>query len=72
MKTHVLFLSCLVNVIEKHCVVVADIPGTFLSADWPDDAPECYIKFEGTMVDMICQINPKYENCIKYTKHGKK
>ena len=42
-KTHVLFLSCLVDLFERRCVIISDVPGGFLSTDWPDDAPECHI-----------------------------
>ena len=42
-KTHSLFISCLVDAFERRKVVIADIPGAFLSADWPDDAPDCWI-----------------------------
>ena len=42
-KTHALFLSCLVDAFERRKVVIADILGAFLSADWPVDAPDCYV-----------------------------
>ena len=48
--------------------MIADIPGAFLSADWPVDAPDCWIRFEGTTVDMICQIKPEYRKLIRCTK----
>ena len=32
-KTHALFLSCIVDAFENRCVVVADIPAAFLSAN---------------------------------------
>lgn len=67
-KTHALFLSCLVDAAEGRKVVVADIPSAFLSADWPEDAPDCYLRFEGVMIDMLCQIEPSYKRIIKYTK----
>ena len=67
-KTHALFLSCLVDAFERRCVVVVDIPAAFLSADWPSDAPECHIRFEGVMVDMLCQIKPEYTQLIRYSK----
>ena len=67
-KTHALFLSCLVDAIEGRKVVVADILGAFLSANWPDDAPDCYIRFEGVMIDMLCQIKPEYTKLIRYSK----
>ena len=61
-KTHALFLSCLVDAVEGRKVVVADIPGAFLSADWPDDAPDFYIRFEGVMIDMLVKSNPNTKN----------
>ena len=53
-KTHALFLSCIVGAFENRGVVVADIPAAFLSADWPENAPDCHIRFEGVMVEMLC------------------
>ena len=68
MKTHALFLSCIVDAFENRCVVIADIPTAFLSADWPVDELDCYIQFEGAMVEMLCQIKSKYRKLIRYTK----
>ena len=42
-KTHVLFLSCLVDAFERRNVVIADVPQAFLSADWPANAPDCWV-----------------------------
>ena len=67
-KTHALFLSCLVDTVEGRKVVVADIPGAFLSTNWPDDAPDCSIRFKGVMIDMLCQIKPEYKKLIWYSK----
>jgi hypothetical protein len=67
-----LFATCLVDAIEKRAVATCDIPGAFLQADWPQDEP-CYIRFEGIMmVDMICQIKPKYSEYIKYGRNKRK
>ena len=68
MKTHALLLSCIVDAFENKCVVIADIPAAFLSADWPEDAPDCHIRFEGVMVEMLCQIKPEYRKLIKYSR----
>ena len=70
-KTHALFISCIIDAMEKRKVVVADIPGAFLSADWPDDAPPCYLRFDGVMVDMLCQIDPSYSKLIRYHRNKK-
>ena len=68
MKTHALFLSFLVDAFQPRKVIIADILGVYLSADWPVDTPDCYDQFEGVMVDMICQIKPEYWKLIRYTK----
>jgi hypothetical protein len=72
-KTQALMCSCLIDVTERRCVVVGDIPGAFLQADYTqDEGKEYYRKFEGVMVDMICEIKPEYTKLIKTTKNGKK
>ena len=67
-KTHVLFLSCIVNAFDNRYVVIADILAAFLLANWPADKPDCYIQFEGAMVEMLCQIEPKYRKLMRCTK----
>ena len=67
-KTHALFLSCIVGAFENKCVVVADIPAAFLLADWPANEPDCCIWFEGAMVEMLCQIKPEYRKLIRTTR----
>ena len=57
---YVLFISCAMYAMEGRQVVTCDIPGVFLQADWPEDN-DCYLKFEGLMVDMICDIDPSYK-----------
>jgi hypothetical protein len=52
-------------------VAICNIQGAFLQADWPQDEP-CYIRFEGIMVDMICQIEPSYIKCIKHGRNKRK
>jgi hypothetical protein len=66
---YALMASCLMDTIDDRKVVTCDIPGAFLQADWPADQ-DCYLKFENVMVDMICQICPKYKNNVIY--RGKK
>jgi hypothetical protein len=59
---YALMALCLMDAIDDCKVVTCDIPGAFLQADWPADQ-DCYLKFENVMVDMICQIDPKYKRC---------
>ena len=51
--------------------MTVDLPGAFLQAGWPEDN-KCYIKFEGVMVNMILKIKPKYAECVRESKTGKK
>jgi hypothetical protein len=59
------------DAIEGRKVATFDIPGAFLQANWPAGR-NCYLKFEGAMVSMICDIDPKYKKNIVYGKNGKK
>ena len=68
MKTHALCLSCIVDAFENRYVVVADILAAFLMANWPANEPDCYIRFEDAMVEMLCQIKPEYRKFIRYTR----
>ena len=53
-------------------VITCDILGAFLHTDWPEDI-NCYLKFEGLMVDMICDIDPSYKKFVLINKKtGKK
>jgi hypothetical protein len=68
---YALMTSCLMDAIEGRKVATCDIPGAFLQADWPAER-DCYLKFEGAMVSMICDIDPEYKNNIVYGKNGRK
>jgi hypothetical protein len=68
---YALMTSCLMDALEGRKVATCDIPGAFLQADWPADR-DCYLKFEGAMVSMICDIDPKYKSNIVYGKNGRK
>jgi hypothetical protein len=60
---YALMASCLMDAIDERKVVTCDIPGAFLQTDWPADQV-CYLKFENVMVDMICQIDHKYNKNV--------
>jgi hypothetical protein len=68
---YALMTSCLMDAIEGRKVATCDIPGAFLQADWLKDR-DCYFKFEGAMVSMICDIDPKYKKNVVFGKNGKK
>jgi hypothetical protein len=68
---YALMTSCFIDAIEGRKVATCDIPGAFLQADWPADR-DCYLKFEGAMVSMICDIDEEYKNNIVYGRNGQK
>ena len=71
-STYALFISCHTDAMEGQKVVTYNITGAFLQADWPKDN-DCYLKFEGLMVKMICKIDLSYEKYVLTNKTtGKK
>ena len=62
-STYTLFISCAMDNMEGRQVVTCNIPRAFLQAGWPKDN-DWYLKFEGLMVDMICDIDPSYKTFI--------
>ena len=67
-KTHALFLSCIVDAFENRWAVVANIPAAFLSANWPEHEPDYHIWFESVKVEILCQIKPEYWKLIQYSR----
>ena len=70
-STYALFISRAMDAMEGRQVVTCDIPGAFLQADWPEDN-NCYLKFDGLMVDMICEIDPCYKKYVLINKKTSK
>ena len=66
-----LIVTCIIDAIEERKITTVDIPGAFLQALWPK-GNDCYVKFEGVMVDIICKIDKKYEKCVKESKYTKR
>ena len=60
------------DAMDDRKVITVDIPGAFLQDNWPQDEHPGYIMFEGIMVDMICDIDPSYQNKIIWSKDCRK
>ena len=50
----------MIDAIEGRIVITCDIPSAFLQVDYPK-GEDCYMRFEGVMVDIIYEINPEYK-----------
>ena len=59
-----------INAIEGRKVITRDIPGAFLQSDWPREEFPTYLRFDGAMVDIIYEIEPKYKKYVINTKRG--
>ena len=68
---YALMAQYMMNSMEGRKVVTCDILGVFLQLDWLED-DDCYIKFEGLMMDMLCRIDPAYKKKVLYTRDGRK
>ena len=64
--------SCVMDTLDNRKVIMVDIPGAFLQEDWPQDEHSGYIKFEGIMVEMICEKDPSYHKNVIWSKGCKK
>ena len=63
-----IMMSLLIDAMEKRCVGTGDVPGTYLHAYIKDFN---IIRFEGKMIDIICKINPEFDNLV-VIENGKK
>ena len=64
-------ISCAIYAIKERMVITCDIPGALLQVDWLEDI-DCCLMFEGAMVDVICNIDPKYRKYVLTNKRTRK
>ena len=72
LSLYALMGSCLIDTLDRRKVITIDIPGAFLQDVWPQDEHPGYIMFKGTMVDMICKIDPSYHDMVIWSKEDKR
>lgn len=56
-------ISCIMDTIKERKIIICDIRGAFLQADWLDDI-DYYLKFERAMVNIIYDIDLEYKKNI--------
>ena len=57
-STYGLMASCCIDFIGGgQTVYTCNIPGAFLQSVWPKKEQPTYLKFEGKMVDLICEVH---------------
>ena len=67
--TEAVFLTAVVDALENRDVAIVDVPGAFMQADMDELV---HIRFTGTMVDLLLQIDPDmYGPYVTYEKGEK-
>ena len=64
--------SCLMDAMDNTKSITINIPVALLQGNWLQDEHPGYIRFERIMVDMICEIDPSYQDKIIWSKDQKK
>ena len=60
-----IYFTLIVDAHEERNVATFDVPGSFLNADMPKDK-RILMKLRGYFVDIMCQVNPYYEQHVRY------
>eukprot|EP00980_Cylindrotheca_fusiformis_P029055 scaffold22705_cov169-Cylindrotheca_fusiformis.AAC.1 len=63
-----LFLTCLIDALERRHVMVVDIPGAFMHADIDE---LIHVKLVGDIAELLLRVDPSYRKFVTYEK-GKK
>ena len=69
MATDALFLSYIIDAMEKRDVATVDVPGAFMQADM--EGPEVHMKVEGNMARILENIDPELYSKYVVMENGK-
>lgn len=70
---YALVASCVMDAIEGRSVITCDLPAAFLQGNYhQEEGKECYLKFKGVMVEMICKINLAFQRKVVETHCGQR
>ena len=64
-----ILITLVIDAYESRDIAIADIPGAYLHALWPEDK-KVLLKLRGRFVDIMCEVNPEYKAFVVY--EGKK
>jgi Reverse transcriptase (RNA-dependent DNA polymerase) len=64
-STEAVFLTSVIDAREQRDVATVDVPGAFMQADMDDVV---HMRLDGVMVDMLIEIDPKYQEFITLEK----
>ena len=66
-STEALFLTCMIDALERRCIVTCDIPGAFMHADIDE---LIHLKLEGEIAELLLKVDPSYGAFVS-TENGK-
>ena len=58
-----LFLTCVIDVMERRHVITCDNPGAFMQADMDE---LIHVKLEGELAELLIKVNSTYEDILKH------
>ena len=67
-STEAVFITAIVDAMEKREVAVVDIPGAFMQVIMDKDV---YMRITGLMVDLLIEIDKSYKQFVVYERGGK-
>ena len=56
-----LFISCIIDAMERRDVATIDIPGAFMQANIDE---EVHVKFDDELIDLLCQVDPSLSQYV--------
>jgi len=68
LSNEALFLSCLIDAVERRYSIVCDIPGAFMQAHIDE---LLHVKIDGAILEVLLRIEPSYHEYVTY-ENGKK
>jgi hypothetical protein len=68
-RTESVFISAIIDAMERRAVITCDIPGAFMQADIDE---LIHVKFEGEIAELLVKVDPKLYSPYVVTEHGKK
>ena len=69
MATEALFLTCVIDAMERRDVASSDIPGAFMQANM--EGENVHMKLEGSMVGILTKINPQLYSKYTVEEYGR-
>ena len=58
-----MFLSCIIDALEKRNVITLNIPGAFMQADIDEII---HVKLVGELANLLVKVDPSYQQFITY------